>query len=102
MGSCEKYDGLCGIIAPFASSDLQLRCNYFVGHQGNCSWKKHEHFFHIQGGCGRNEYERWLANKEDKDGLKRGFIDSVLASPNVEKLKHPVVVSSKGKTEKEK
>lgn len=102
MGSCESFDGLCGCIAPFASSDLQLRCNYFVGHEGDCSWKKYKHHFIISAGCSRGGYERWLANREDEDGIKRGFKDSVFASPNVEKLVHPVVMTSEGKTDNKK
>ena len=102
MGSCESFDGLCGCIAPFASSDLQLRCKYFFDHDGECSWKKHQHYFHFTAGCDRGGYEKWLSNREDEDGVKRGFKDSVFASPNVDKLVHPIRVSSEGKTDKKK
>jgi hypothetical protein len=77
-GTVEDFDGLCGIIANFASSDLQLRCSYEMGHQGPCSFEKHKHFFRIFGGCGREDYESWRLNKEDDDGIKRGFIESVI------------------------
>ena len=61
------FDGLCGIIAPFASSDLQLRCQHELGHHGPCSWKKFERHFMIMGGtfCSPDP--------------ERGFIDSVLS-----------------------
>ena len=65
----ETFDGLCGIIASFASSDLQLRCLYEMGHQGPCSFEKYKHHFRIFGGCGPNP--EWIR--------ERGFIDSVLA-----------------------
>lgn len=41
MSSIETYDGLCGIIAPFSSSDLRLRCKFCIGHAGPCSWEKY-------------------------------------------------------------
>lgn len=41
MSDIENYDGLCGVIAPFATSDLQLRCKYCLVHQGEHSWEKY-------------------------------------------------------------
>lgn len=66
MSSVENYDGLCGIIAPFASSKLQLRCQYELGHHGPCSWQKYRNHFHI------------MAGSFSTPGPERGFIDSVL------------------------
>jgi hypothetical protein len=40
MSSTESFDGLCGIIAEFASSGMQIRCHYELGHHGPCSFKK--------------------------------------------------------------
>ena len=78
MITVENYDGLCGIIPTFASSDLQIRCNYEIGHGGPCSFEKYKRHFYFSCGCGRYEYENWLINREDDDGIKRGFIDSVV------------------------
>jgi hypothetical protein len=61
-------DGTCGIIAPFASSDLQIQCQYELGHHGDHSWKKYQKQFMISSHCGP-DLERI---KEEK------FIDSVL------------------------
>lgn len=41
----ESYDGLCGIIADFASSSLQIRCHYEFGHSGSCSFTKYSRRF---------------------------------------------------------
>lgn len=49
-GSIESYDGLCGLIALFSSSDNRIRCKYEFGHSGDCSWKKYEKQFIISGG----------------------------------------------------
>jgi hypothetical protein len=63
----ENYDGLCGIIADFASSDNQLRCHYEIGHHGPCSFEKYKNHFRIIAGC---------FSRPDPE---RGFIDSVLS-----------------------
>lgn len=47
-GSIEDYDGLCGIIARFSSSDMQLRCQHPFGHNGPCSWEKYREQFVIK------------------------------------------------------
>lgn len=62
----ESYDGLCGIIADFASSDNQIRCHYELGHHGPCSFKKSKYDCRI--GC-------FSYSSPDSE---RGFIDSVL------------------------
>jgi hypothetical protein len=49
----EDYDGLCGIIPTFASSDLQMRCHFEMGHSGPCSFEKHRRHFVITAGCFR-------------------------------------------------
>jgi hypothetical protein len=68
MSSVENYDGLCGIIAPFASSNLQLRCEYETGHHGDHSWEKYREQFIISSHCGCSlEQIR-----------EEGFINSVL------------------------
>ena len=38
MSSVESYDGLCGWIAPFANSNMQIRCKHYFGHGGKHSW----------------------------------------------------------------
>lgn len=80
MTNVENYDGLCGIIANFASSDLQLRCHYELGHGGPCSFKKYEHQFRCGSSCSIDEFERWQLERRDDDGIQRGFIESVLKS----------------------
>ena len=65
-GSVEDFDGLCGIIAPFAGSSLQLKCLYELGHGGPCSWTKYKSHFQIFGGC---------CSAPDPE---RDFIESVL------------------------
>lgn len=50
-----NYDGLCGIYANFASSDLRLRCNYHIGHAGTCSFEKYRRQLMIFGGITRSE-----------------------------------------------
>lgn len=70
MSTLDSYDGLCGIIANFASSDLQLRCNYCMGHHGPCSWEKYKERFMISSSCERDPAEY----REEK------FIESVLES----------------------
>jgi hypothetical protein len=52
MSNIENFDGLCGIIATFSSSDLQIRCHYEFGHGGPCSFQKYKDQFIIQTGCG--------------------------------------------------
>ena len=67
MSSTENFDGLCGIIAEFASSGNQIRCHYELGHYGPCSFKKL-----------RNPY-RGYAGSFSRPDPERGFIDSVLS-----------------------
>lgn len=78
MNTVENFDGLCGVIADFATSDLQLRCKYEFGHEGKHSFEKYRSNFNITGGSSLEEYEKWLLNQKDDDGIKRGFIESVL------------------------
>jgi hypothetical protein len=67
MSSAESFDGLCGIIAQFACSSRQIRCQYEFGHHGPCSFKKL-----------RNPY--WgYAGSFSRPDPDRGFIDSVLS-----------------------
>lgn len=66
----ESYDGLCGIIATFATSDLQLRCNHSLGHHGLCSFEKYRDQFILRSHCGPDP--KWAREK--------GFINSVLAN----------------------
>lgn len=77
MSTVENFDGLCGIIARFASSDLQIRCKYELGHGGPCSFEKYKDHFRIQSVC-RGKTEEELLNETDDEGIKRGFIESVL------------------------
>lgn len=65
-GSVEDYDGLCGIIAPFANSNRQFKCQYELGHSGPCSWEKYRSHFICRAGA---------ICAPDPD---RGFIESVL------------------------
>jgi hypothetical protein len=67
MSTVENYDGLCGIIAEFASPDNQLRCHYELGHHGPCSFHKYKNHCRIIAGS---------FHAPDPD---RGFIDSVLS-----------------------
>lgn len=77
MSTVENFDGLCGIIARFASSDLQLRCHYELGHVPPCSFEKYRSQFHIESSCRpQTEMERLM--EKDPDGIQRGFIESVL------------------------
>ena len=62
-----NYDGLCGIIPTFATSDNQIRCQYELGHHGPCSFEKYRRHFYFYAGC---------FSGPDPD---RGFIDSVLS-----------------------
>ncbi len=50
MSHIESYDGLCGIIHLYASSDQRVRCKYEFGHSGSHSWEKVAVGLHIQGG----------------------------------------------------
>lgn len=72
MSSIENFDGLCGIIAEFASSGNQIRCHYELGHHGPCSFKKYNN--HLRGGAG-------CFSRPDPE---RGFIDSVLSHQDKE------------------
>jgi hypothetical protein len=67
MSNIENYDGLCGIIATFATSDMQLRCQYELGHSGPCSFEKYRSHFICMAGC------------YSTPTPERGFIDSVLS-----------------------
>lgn len=66
MSSTENFDGLCGIIAEFASSGNQIRCHYELGHGGPCSFKKYW-----------NPYRGWAGSFSRPDP-ERGFIESVI------------------------
>lgn len=68
MSDIESYDGLCGIIPTFASSNIRVRCTHCLGHAGPCSFEKYRHQFQIIGGTENRYYA------EDK------FVESVLAS----------------------
>lgn len=78
MTHIEDYHGLCGIIPTFATSDLQIRCIYEFGHSGDCSFVKYKDHFYIWVGCNSGDFDEWQLNQEDEDGIKRGFINSVL------------------------
>lgn len=67
MSTVENYDGLCGIISIYASSDNQVRCHYELGHHGPCSFRKHKHYFSIRAGA---------FHAPDPE---RKFIDSVIS-----------------------
>lgn len=90
MSSIESYDGLCALHAPFASFGLRLRCKHPMSHHGPCSWEKYRSQFVISSYCGRGDY----LEVTDKDGFKRGFIDSVVYH-NYEHI--PISINSKGK-----
>lgn len=60
-------DAICNIIAPFARSDLQIRCQYDLNHIGNHSWEKFRHHFVINSYCGLSEEQI----------LEKGFLNSV-------------------------
>jgi len=47
----ESFDGLCGLIATFASSSNQIRCKYEFGHGGPCSFEKYKSQFTLQSCC---------------------------------------------------
>lgn len=66
MSSVENFDGLCGIIADFASSGNQIRCHYELGHHGPCSFKKYQNHF------------RCTAGAISSPDPERGFIESVI------------------------
>ncbi len=68
-GTVEDFDGLCGIIATFGGHDLQLRCQYEMGHHGPCSFEKYRDQFRIWGGSNGNP--EWTREK--------GFVNSVLS-----------------------
>jgi hypothetical protein len=72
----ETYDGLCGIIPSFAYSGLQIRCSHIMGHSGPCSFEKYRSQFRITGGSGTGS--GYFDQMKDEDGLKQGFIQSVL------------------------
>ena len=61
MSTVESYDGLCGIIHLYASSDNQIRCKYEFGHYGPHSWHKTRVGLHIFGGITRKEVEERAA-----------------------------------------
>ena len=72
MSTVENYDGLCGIIHLYASSDKQVRCTYELGHHGKHSWANKNVDYHISG-C-----------TEDRFYDEKKFIDSVLFHKNKE------------------
>jgi hypothetical protein len=45
-----NFDGLCGIIWRYSTSDNQVRCQYEFGHGGKHSWYKVEYSTRIIGG----------------------------------------------------
>lgn len=67
MSTVEDYNGLCGLIAPFSRSELQIRCKYTMGHYGPCSFEKLRHNFYFFIGATR------LPDPEEE------FINSVLS-----------------------
>lgn len=89
MSSIKSYDGLCGLHAPFGAFGLRLCCEYSMIHYGPCSWEKYRSQFVICGGTGRLDYLELI----DKDGFKKGFIDSVVYH-NYQHV--PIVITSKG------
>lgn len=78
MSSVEDYSGLCGIIPTFATSDMQIRCHYELGHGGECSFEKHRTNFICYAGAFGPDLENYWAQQPNEDGIKRDFIDSVL------------------------
>jgi len=76
----EDYDGKCGIIATFASSGNQIRCNYELGHHGPCSFEKYRDQF------------RLYAGSFSRPDPERSFVDSVLSHQKTS----PVVVDADG------
>jgi len=72
MSSLESFDGLCGWIAPWARSDLQLRCVYDITHQGPHSWAKLKKHFVVSGCTCRY--------RSDEEIAEQGFLNSVYAS----------------------
>jgi hypothetical protein len=71
MFSIESYDGLCGIIANFSSSDLRMRCKYELGHSGLCSFEKYKKQFRMTAGaiCNRNPCDDY--ELPDEGGRKK-------------------------------
>jgi hypothetical protein len=53
MSSIESYDGLCGLVHHYSSSDKRVRCNFEFGHSGPHSWDKKKLRLCIQGGSFR-------------------------------------------------
>lgn len=80
----ESYDGLCGIIATFASSGNRIRCHYELAHSGPCSFAKHRNQFQITAGSFRGDWHKC----RNSDGETHGFTQSVLDQTH----KNPVVV----------
>ena len=72
MSSLKDYDGECGLIASFAHSGLQIRCNYELGHYGPCSFEKLRPNFHFMVGAIR------------LPDPKEGFLNSVLSHSRYE------------------
>jgi hypothetical protein len=54
--SIESYDGLCGIIHLYSSSDRRVRCKHEFGHSGPHSWEKVAVGLHIQAGCYASDF----------------------------------------------
>lgn len=92
----ESYDGLCGIIPTFAHSGLQIRCTYELGHGGPCSFEKHRKHFYITAGSFSGDPNE----VKDEDGLKHGFIKSVLYDTKFDH--HVVVITSDNKVKARK
>jgi len=68
MSSIESFDGLCGKIPTFASSDLRIRCKYEIGHYGPCSYEKYRNQFTLSSCC------------SNQTSPEQGFLNSVLSS----------------------
>lgn len=78
MSDIESYDGLCGNIPTFASSDLRIRCKYDINHRGPCSYEKYRSQFQIFGGCGPAPIDP-----------EEGFLNSVFSDA---KFNHHVII----------
>lgn len=50
MSSIESYEGLCGCIHRYSTSDLRVRCKYEFAHSGPHSWEKKQVAMSIIGG----------------------------------------------------
>lgn len=71
--STENYDGLCGIIATFASSGNRIRCKHEFGHSGPCSFEKYRNQFQIRGGSFVGDFDpyQYAGYIKSPDGYKK-------------------------------